>query len=156
MPPFWTRCSGILPTRFDSAWRRISTEPMRYGLSARAARRSIWTGRSERLDIVTFGDSAGIVNLEFMRPIDGIEQYGRQTQFWFRFREGWRIASAHVSLVPTDTTYLNATASEIGLRIAAENRTPVNEDLKRIATIAGFLMQFPLSQDVEAAPVFRP
>ena len=109
-----------------------------------------------RLDIVAFGDSVGIVNLEFMRPIDGIEQYGRQTQFWFRFPDGWRIASAHVSLLPTAATYLNAAASEIGLRIAAENRTAVNEDLNRLANMAGFLMQFPLSQDVEAAPVFRP
>jgi hypothetical protein len=105
---------------------------------------------------VAFGDSVGIVNLEFMRPIDGIGQYGRQTQFWFRFPEGWRIASAHVSLLPGDTTYLNAAASEIGLRIAAENRTAVNEDLKRLAAIAEVLMQFPLNQDVEAAPVFQP
>jgi hypothetical protein len=109
-----------------------------------------------RLDIVAFGDSVGIVNLEFMRPFDGIEQYGRQTQFWFRFPEGWRIASAHVSLLPSAATYLKAAASEIGLRIAGENAGAVNEDLNRIAAIAGFLMQFPLSQEVEAAPVFQP
>src|SRR5436305_992922 len=35
-----------------------------------------------RLDITALGDTAGIVNLEFMRPMDGVERHGRQTQFW--------------------------------------------------------------------------
>src|SRR5438874_4995569 len=46
-----------------------------------------------RLEIMAIGDSAGIVNLEFVRAIDGVERHGRQTQFWFRFPEGWKIAS---------------------------------------------------------------
>jgi hypothetical protein len=111
-----------------------------------------------RLDITAFGDSAGIVNLEFMRPMNGVESHGRQTQFWFRFTQGWRIASAHVSLLPEPgkATYLKAASAEIGLRIDAANEAGVNEDLTRIAGIAAFLMQFPLGQDVEAAPVFQP
>jgi hypothetical protein len=112
-----------------------------------------------RLDIVAFGDTAGIVNLEFVRPMDGAERHGRQTQFWFRFPEGWRIASAHVSLLPSKevpNSYLNAVSKEIGLTIDPSLQGPVGEDLNRMAGIAGFLMQFPLSQDVEAAPVFRP
>ena len=44
---------------------------------------------------MAFGDTAGIVNLEFVRAMDGIERSGRQTQFWFRLPEGWRIVSAH-------------------------------------------------------------
>jgi hypothetical protein len=119
-----------------------------------------------RLDIMALGDAAGIVNLEFMRPMNGLERHGRQTQFWFRFEEGWRIASAHVSLLPLppplpkaqdrDHAYLQATSEEIGLRIDQANQAEVNDDLKRMTAIAGFLMQFPLSQSVEAAPVFQP
>jgi len=108
-----------------------------------------------RLDITAFGDAAGIVNLEFVRSMDGIERHGRQTQFWFRFELGWRIASAHVSLLPMDG-YLTAVSKEIGLVIDRAHQASVNEDLNRMAAIAGFLMQFPLSQDVEAAPVFQP
>jgi hypothetical protein len=109
-----------------------------------------------RLDIMALGDSAGIVNLEFMRLMDGIESHGRQTQFWFRFAEGWRIASAHVSLLPRGATYLKAASAEIGLNIDPAYQADVNGDLTRMAKIAEFLMQFPLSQDVEAAPVFQP
>ena len=114
-----------------------------------------------RLDIVAFGETAGVVNLEFRRPMFGVERYGRQSQFWMRFDEGWRIVSAHVSLLPppkaaeTPDAYLKAASKEIGLTIDAAYQTSVNEDLNRMAAIAGFLMQFPLSQDVEAAPVFQ-
>jgi hypothetical protein len=115
----------------------------------------------ERLDIMSFGDSIGIINLEFMRPMDGIERHGRQTQFWIRFPEGWRIVSAHVSLLPakplpTAPSYLDAASAEIGLSIDRAERQAVKEDLTRIEAIAGFLMQFPLSQNIEAAPVFQP
>ena len=111
-----------------------------------------------RLDIMAFGDSAGIVNLEYMRPTNGVEQHGRQTQFWFRFEEGWKIVSAHVSLLrfPPDASYLKAASTEIGLKIDPGYQTEVNGDLNRLAGVAAFLMQFPLPQEVEAAPVFQP
>lgn len=116
-----------------------------------------------RLDIMAFGDSAGIINLEYMRPWNGVEQHGRQTQFWFRFEEGWKIVSAHVSLLldqqrggQAEAAYLKAASAEIGLGIDAGYQTDVTGDLKRLARVAEFLMQFPLPQDVEAAPVFQP
>ena len=113
-----------------------------------------------RLDIMAFGDSAGIVNLEFVRSMNGIERHGRQTQFWMRFPEGWRIVSAHVSLLQDfsspDTAFMKAMSAEIGLNIPPQEQAAVNEDLRRIAAIARALMQFPLSQEVEAAPVFQP
>jgi hypothetical protein len=114
-----------------------------------------------RLDIMAFGDSAGIVNLEFVRAMDGVERHGRQSQFWVRFPEGWRIVSAHVSLLhspplPSPPSYFDAASAELGLPIDGPNRAAVNADLTRIASIAEFLMQFPLSQNIEAAPVFRP
>jgi hypothetical protein len=109
-----------------------------------------------RLDVMTLGDTAGIVNLEFARGMDGVERSGRQTQFWFRFEEGWRIVSAHVSLLPAAPSYADAAAATVGLAIDPANRSGVKEDLARLTIIARFLMEFPLSQDVEAAPVFYP
>ena len=112
--------------------------------------------RVERLEILTLGDTAGIINLEFARPMDGTERHGRQTQFWYRFAEGWRIVSAHVSLLPVPPLYVDAAAAQLHVPVHVANRKPVSEDLNRLSAIAQFLMEFPLGQEVEAAPVFRP
>ena len=48
-----------------------------------------------RLDIVSFGKDFASITLEFKRG----EQQGRQSQSWVRSSEGWRIVSAHVSLM---------------------------------------------------------
>jgi hypothetical protein len=53
-----------------------------------------------RLDIVTFGKNYGSVTLEFERIVNGKTILGRQSQIWVRFPEGWRIVSAHVSVLP--------------------------------------------------------
>jgi|SRR5579864_6449845 len=53
-----------------------------------------------RLDIVTFGKDFGSVTLEFERTVEGRTVAGRQSQTWVRLPEGWRIVSAHVSLLP--------------------------------------------------------
>jgi hypothetical protein len=53
-----------------------------------------------RLDIVTFGRDFGSVTLEFERIVNGKTISGRQSQVWVRFAEGWRIVSAHVSVLP--------------------------------------------------------
>ena len=52
-----------------------------------------------RLDIVRFGRDFGSVTLEFERAVDGKIISGRQSQVWVRFAEGWRIVSAHVSVL---------------------------------------------------------
>jgi hypothetical protein len=52
-----------------------------------------------RLDIVTFGRDFGSVTLEFERTANGKIISGRQSQVWIRFPEGWRIVSAHVSVL---------------------------------------------------------
>ena len=54
----------------------------------------------KRLDVVTFGRDFGSVTLEFERTINGQTTSGRQSQVWVRFPEGWRIVSAHVSVLP--------------------------------------------------------
>ncbi len=53
-----------------------------------------------RLDIVTFGRDFGSITVEFSREISGHSVNGRQSQCWVRFSEGWRIVSAHVSILP--------------------------------------------------------
>lgn len=52
--------------------------------------------------IIAFGPDHGVATTEFER--EGEARRGRQTQIWVRFQDlGWRIVSAHVSLVTTDT-----------------------------------------------------
>lgn len=46
--------------------------------------------------ITTYGRNFATANTEFQRP----GQYGRQSQTWVRMAGGWRIVSAHVSLLP--------------------------------------------------------
>ena len=55
--------------------------------------------RMVRLEIVTFGKDFGSVTLEFERDATGGVVRGRQSQVWVRLPEGWRIVSAHVSVL---------------------------------------------------------
>jgi hypothetical protein len=109
-----------------------------------------------RLAITALGTDTGIVNLEFRRKVNGLERRGRQTQFWRRLEEGWKIVSAHVSLMPETASYVRAAAARIGLLLYAAYVDAVTQDLERTASEAEFLMEFPLPQTVEAAPVFEP
>lgn len=47
--------------------------------------------------ITTFGNDMAVAHIEFRR--DGSERIGRQSQTWVRMPEGWRVVSAHVSLM---------------------------------------------------------
>jgi hypothetical protein len=51
------------------------------------------------LKVIPFGNDTAAITLEFCRTIDGIARSGRQSQFWRKFPQGWRIVSAHVSLL---------------------------------------------------------
>ncbi|MDD3446284.1 MAG: DUF3225 domain-containing protein, partial [Zavarzinia sp.] len=53
--------------------------------------------RLENTRINTFGADYAIANTEYIRLKSG--KRGRQTQVWARLPEGWRIVSAHVSLL---------------------------------------------------------
>ena len=55
--------------------------------------------RIVRLEIVTVGKDCGSVTLEFERDAAGGVVRGRQSQVWVRLPEGWRIVSAHVSVL---------------------------------------------------------
>ncbi len=53
-----------------------------------------------KMTVVTLGEDTGSVTVEFQRVIDGSPRQGRQSQFWKKLPEGWRIVSAHVSYLP--------------------------------------------------------
>lgn len=54
----------------------------------------------KRIDIVSFGRDYGSITLEFERDTSAGKVQGRQSQVWVRFPQGWRIVSAHVSILP--------------------------------------------------------
>ncbi len=55
--------------------------------------------RMGRLEVVAFGKDFGSITLEFERDTPAGIVRGRQSQVWVRLREGWRIVSAHVSIL---------------------------------------------------------
>jgi hypothetical protein len=73
-----------------------------YGYAAiqafRAARPATGLARSLlRVEITTYGDSFATANCEFQR--EGGAKPGRQSQTWMKTPAGWRVVSAHVSLL---------------------------------------------------------
>jgi Protein of unknown function (DUF3225) len=66
--------------------------------SFRAARSPLGLARERRnVQLTTFGRDFAVANTEFYR--DSTAKWGRQSQTWVRFAEGWRIVAAHVSLI---------------------------------------------------------
>jgi hypothetical protein len=47
--------------------------------------------------IITYGMDFAVAHTEFSR--EGVARTGRQSQTWARTSDGWRIVSAHVSLI---------------------------------------------------------
>ena len=50
-----------------------------------------------RTHVTSYGDSFATTHIEFRRV--GSERIGRQTQTWMKTADGWRVVSAHVSLM---------------------------------------------------------
>jgi hypothetical protein len=74
-----------------------------YGYEAIAAFRNArppidLTRRLNNTVIVSYGRDLATANTEFQR--DGSGRIGRQSHVWLRTETGWRIAAAHVSLMP--------------------------------------------------------
>lgn len=81
---------------------RIGPGQNLYGIDAIKAFRSARVGgspqRSLLLTVITsFGTDFATVNAEFQRV--GAPAPGRQSQSWVRFPEGWRVVSAHISML---------------------------------------------------------
>jgi len=67
-------------------------------LAFRAGRPSAGLERTLlRRQITTYGSDFAMANVEFERT--GSTRIGRQSQAWVRTPEGWRVVSAHVSLM---------------------------------------------------------
>jgi ketosteroid isomerase-like protein len=106
------------------------------------------------LKIVTFGGECAVVTLEFDRSIGGTLRRGRQSQVWWKFDEGWKIVSAHVSFV--SQPYIDLAAPLVGLPIPPQFREGVERNIERSAAIARPLLDLALDDSVEPAPVFEP
>jgi len=81
---------------------RIGPGQNLYGIEAIQAFRVGRIGGSPRREllkvvITSFGTDFATVNAEFQR--DGAPAPGRQSQSWVRFPEGWRVVSAHISML---------------------------------------------------------
>lgn len=86
-----------------------TSHTLRYGISENlyghdqisSFRRSRPTNNLERkinkVTITTYGKDFATANLEFLRTATG--RIGRQSQTWMRTIDGWRIVSAHVSIL---------------------------------------------------------
>ncbi len=75
-----------------------------YGIEAIRAFRQARVGGSPQRTlaqtiITTFGRDFAVADTEFQRA--GAARPGRQSQAWTRFDDGWKIVSAHVSLLET-------------------------------------------------------
>ena len=67
----------------------------------RAARSPAGLARTlTKVVITTFGSDFATANMEFERNAGAVR--GRQSQTWVRTPEGWRIAAAHVSMLPSE------------------------------------------------------
>ncbi len=53
------------------------------------------------------------------------------------------------------SAYLDQAAGLVGLEIAEAHRPGVIENLERLAAVARLVADFPLPDDLEAAPVFQ-
>jgi len=68
----------------------------------RAARSPAGLARKlDRTRITTYGDDFATANTLFVR--EGGTKLGRQSQTWVRTQTGWRVVSAHVSLIDKPT-----------------------------------------------------
>ena len=81
---------------------RLGVSENLYGAAAIAAFRQGRVGgapprRRTRTHVVALGRDVAVAHVEFVRTDTG--RAGRQSQTWIRTSDGWRIASAHVSLL---------------------------------------------------------
>ena len=89
---FWNHPSTL---RYGATENLYGYEQIR---SFRAARPAAGLARRLlRRWITTYGQDFATANVEFQR--EGSSRTGRQSQTWMRTPQGWRVVSAHVSLL---------------------------------------------------------
>ena len=146
---FW---DSPLSLRFGVAESLYGAEEI---LAFRKARPAIDLARKVfNTKIVTFGGDCAIVTIEFLRDVGGIRRLGRQSQIWRKLPKGWKVVSAHVSLVPE--FFMEHAAQQVGLSIPESLRAGVRQNIERAKLIAKPLLDVSLAADIEIAPVFEP
>ena len=103
--------------------------------------------------VVTFDEDSAVVTQEFRRKQAGAP-LGRQSQVWRKFAGGWKIVSAHVSLMYD--AYVDHAANLVGLPIPPDHRDPVAQNIERARQIAAPVLGFPLTEQTESAMSFEP
>jgi hypothetical protein len=102
------------------------------------------------VQVVAFDSCCAAVTLEFMRP----GHHGRQSQLWWKFPDGWKIVSAHVSFAYEN--YAKQTAEMVDLPIPPENMNGVVQNVMRAKSIAAPMLEFPLTDQIQSATRFEP
>jgi hypothetical protein len=92
---FWSSPQAMRFGVTENLYGKDEIQAFRKGRSPANLARTI-----RRLEIVTFGRDVGSITLEFERSTGARMVRGRQSQVWVRLPEGWRIVSAHVSMLP--------------------------------------------------------
>ena len=82
-------------TRYGIADRQLGHDDMVAFRRATAA--PTFTRSLHHLRIASFGADCAVVHVEFRRSDTAL--HGFQTQTWVRLAQGWKIVSAHVSMV---------------------------------------------------------
>jgi hypothetical protein len=104
----------------------------------------------QNVRIVAFGSQCAVVTMEFLRQ----QHHGRQSQVWWRFPEGWKVVSAHVSFMYE--TYAEQAAALAGLSIPPQYATAVQQNIERSARIAESLLKTSLTDETVSAGRFEP
>ncbi len=106
------------------------------------------------LKIVTFGEETGMVTLEFQPRASYRGRRGRQSQCWRKFTTGWKIVSAHVSVVAEE--YSDQAGKLAALPIPSDLKKGVDLNIQRAAVIAQPLLELAFEPSLETATVFEP
>jgi len=87
----------------DSRTTRYGIADRQLGIAALKAYRAAtpppdFTRTLHNLRITSYGDNVAVAQVEFIRTDTTLR--GFQTQTWVKMAEGWKIVSAHVSMIP--------------------------------------------------------
>ena len=89
---FWPSGHTVRYGVGENLYGYVAIQAFRAGRSPQGLARAVL-----RTQVTTYGDSFGCTHIEFRR--EGAARIGRQTQTWMRTPDGWRVVSAHVSLM---------------------------------------------------------
>lgn len=92
---FWDSPHTVRYGAGENLYGADEIRAFRKGRSPRGLERKV-----ERREVVLLDEATGYSNLEFSRVGAEGTVHGRQSQFWRKFPElGWKVVSAHVSLL---------------------------------------------------------